>query len=149
MAPWIFFLFVGILDVGFYCYALIAVQNAARVAAIAVSGSQLTAADIAYANTYACAAAVKELEMMPNMVGVTTCSGDGNTLTQALPIAVATRYCPGGVVTPAGATMPACSGTDPYWEADVKYQTVPLIPIPGLLTNQLDIIRNTQVKQGT
>ncbi len=35
MAPWIFFLFVGVFDLGFYSYDAIAVQNAARVAAMA------------------------------------------------------------------------------------------------------------------
>src|SRR5438128_767679 len=33
LAPWIFFLFAGTLDMGFYLSALIATQNAARVAA--------------------------------------------------------------------------------------------------------------------
>jgi Flp pilus assembly protein TadG len=33
MAPWILFLFAGAFDWGFYAYALISVQNAARVAA--------------------------------------------------------------------------------------------------------------------
>lgn len=31
LSPWIFFLFVGTLDMGFYTHALIATQNAARV----------------------------------------------------------------------------------------------------------------------
>ena len=34
MMPWLFFLFVGALDFGFYSYALISVQNSARVAAL-------------------------------------------------------------------------------------------------------------------
>ena len=148
MAPWIFFLFVGVLDVGFYCYALIAVQNAARVAAIQVSGSQTTAVDVAFANTYACAAVLQELVMMPNMGTTPACAIDGNTIDAAHPVAVATQFCPGGLKAPGAAVMPACVGTDPYWEAEVKYQTVPLVPIPGMLTGQLDIFRSTQVKQG-
>ncbi len=31
LAPWIFFLFVGIFDFGFYAYAAICTQNAARI----------------------------------------------------------------------------------------------------------------------
>src|SRR5947207_14797502 len=37
MAPWIFFLFMGTLDFGFYSYAIIATQNAARVAVMQTS----------------------------------------------------------------------------------------------------------------
>jgi hypothetical protein len=32
LLPWFVFLFIGTIDMGFYCYALIAVQGAARVA---------------------------------------------------------------------------------------------------------------------
>ena len=31
MAPWIFFLFVGVFDFGFYAYAGICMENAARI----------------------------------------------------------------------------------------------------------------------
>ncbi len=34
MMPWLLFLFVGVFDFGFYAYALIATQNAARAAAV-------------------------------------------------------------------------------------------------------------------
>jgi Flp pilus assembly protein TadG len=34
MMPWLLFLFVGVFDFGFYAYALIATQNAARAVAI-------------------------------------------------------------------------------------------------------------------
>ena len=32
LAPWIFFLFVGVFDMGFYSYMAICVENAARAA---------------------------------------------------------------------------------------------------------------------
>ncbi|HEY3376701.1 MAG TPA: TadE family protein, partial [Armatimonadota bacterium] len=35
MAPWIVFLFIGIFDFGFYAYAAICTQNAARAVALA------------------------------------------------------------------------------------------------------------------
>ena len=37
MAPWIFFLFVGVFDCGFYAFALIGTQNAARQAALSAA----------------------------------------------------------------------------------------------------------------
>ena len=45
MAPWIFFLFMGTLDFGFYAYAIIATQNAARVAVMQTSLNSTTAAN--------------------------------------------------------------------------------------------------------
>ena len=39
MAPWIFFLFIGIFDLGFYCYSAVCTENAARAVAIAYSSS--------------------------------------------------------------------------------------------------------------
>jgi Flp pilus assembly protein TadG len=128
MAPWIFFLFVGVLDLGFYCYALIAVQNAARVATIAVSGSQGTASDIAYANTFACTAVLQEMQMLPNAQGLTGCA--------AAPLVVTTSR------------QTDASGSF-YWQVTVTYDSVPLIPIPGVLTGQLHMIRSAEVKQGS
>ena len=37
LSPWIFFLFVGIFDFGFYAYAAICTQNAARAVALAAA----------------------------------------------------------------------------------------------------------------
>ncbi len=39
LMPWLVFLFVGILDFGFYTYAAICTQSAARAAAVATSQS--------------------------------------------------------------------------------------------------------------
>ena len=44
MAPWFLFLFVAVVDIGFFCNDVIAVENAARVAAEYTSGSSTTAA---------------------------------------------------------------------------------------------------------
>ncbi len=70
MAPWIFFLFVGVFDMGFYCYAAICTQNAAR--AVALSYAQDGIPSIK------CTVALGELSMLPNVNGG-TCS--------ALPVA--------------------------------------------------------------
>jgi len=120
MAPWIFFLFVGTLDLGFYSYAVIATQNAARVAAAQTSATPTTATD----NTLACNFALTELNVLPNTRSLTTCA--------ALPVIVnATSF-----VDADGATAT---------RVDVTYQTINMIPIPGL-TGQLSITRNAQMR---
>ena len=57
VAPFIFFLFAGALDMGYYMYAAIAVENAARVAVLHVAASADLASDpnaAAFARTYVC-----------------------------------------------------------------------------------------------
>jgi Flp pilus assembly protein TadG len=61
--PWYIFLFAGIFDFGFYAYALIATQSAARVAAVYCSASSSTASDSATA----CGYALDQLSGMPNV----------------------------------------------------------------------------------
>jgi hypothetical protein len=120
MAPWIFFLFVGTLDLGFYSYAVIATQNAARVAAAQTSATPTTATD----NTLACNFALTELNVLPNTRSLATCA--------ALPVIVnATTF-----VDADGATAA---------RVDVTYQTINMIPIPGL-TGRLSITRNAQMR---
>ena len=120
MAPWIFFLFVGTLDFGFYSYAVIATQNAARVAAMQTSTNTNTMAD----STMACNYALTELNVLPNTRSLTTCA--------ALPVIVnATSF-----VDADGAT-----GS----RVDVTYQTINMIPIPGL-SGRLSITRNAQMR---
>jgi len=120
MAPWIFFLFVGTIDFGFYSYAIIATQNAARVAVMQTSTNTNTMAD----STMACNYALTELNVLPNTRSLTTCG--------ALPVIVnATSF-----VDADGAT-----GS----EVSVTYQTINMIPIPGL-TGRLSITRNAQMR---
>ncbi len=120
MAPWIFFLFVGTLDLGFYSYAVIATQNAARVATMQTSANPTSATD----NTLACNFALSELNVLPNTRTLTTCG--------ALPVIVnATTF-----VDADGATAA---------RVDVTYQTINMIPIPGL-TGRLQITRNAQMR---
>ena len=109
-APFIFFLFAGALDVGFYVYAAVAVENAARVAALHVASSSDIASDAnaaTYARTYVC----NELRGLPNVAST----------------------CPTSVVSVSVPAQPF-SGTDgdPATQVAVTYTTVPLIPIPGL-----------------
>ena len=110
LAPFIFFLFAGTLDMGFYLYAGIAVENAARVGALHIAASTDVASDAnatSFARTYVC----NELRMLPNV---------GSS-------------CPTSVVSVTVPSQPF-SGTDgdPATQVSVTYTTVPLIPIPGL-----------------
>jgi Flp pilus assembly protein TadG len=110
LAPWVFFLFAGALDMGFYLYSALAVENAARVAALHISASSDVAADpnvTQFARTYVC----NELRMLPNV---------GST-------------CPNSILSVAVPAQPF-SGTDgdAATQVTVTYTSVPLIPIPGL-----------------
>jgi len=120
ISPWIFFLFVGALDLGFFSYALICTENAARVAAAYTSSSPSYAAD---ANG-ACRAALGELSRLPNARTISTCN--------SLPVIVTATQIPGVDGSPASSVA-------------VTYQTVPLIPIPGL-AKQLTITRTVKMR---
>jgi hypothetical protein len=120
--PWIFFLFVGALDFGFYSYALISVQNAARIAALNAGGSIAAAASL----PDACFHVRRELAMLPN----------------------ASSFSVGCAAAPLVVTV------TPFQDAEnasatrvrVTYQTVQLIPIPGLLTGKPTISRAVETK---
>lgn len=124
MAPWILFLFVGIFDMGFYTYAMISVENAARVAAEYTSGSQTAASD----QSGACTRAKNELSMMLN-------SGSFPSGCGALPLKVT-------------ATYSATGGPDgnPATTVSVAYRSNQMIPIPGLLMGQLNITRTVVMR---
>lgn len=120
ISPWIFVLFAGALNLGFYFYALICTENAARVAAAYTSSNSLYAADA----SGACQAALGELNQLPNAGNVSACA--------TLPVIV---------------TATAVTGADgaPASSVSVTYQTVPLIPIPAL-TSQLTMTRTVQMR---
>jgi Flp pilus assembly protein TadG len=148
LSPWIFFLFVGIFDLGFYAYGVICTENAARAAAIQTAsgvGAQSTAD--------ACAVAWDELKGLPNVAGITTPS------CAALPVVVTqTTLCTQATVKPSTivCTDPGpctdCGGTtDPTGRAassrvTVQYQSIPLVPIPGILTGQTTITRIAEMR---
>ncbi len=122
MMPWIFFLFVGALDFGFYSYALISVQNAARIAALNAGSSAVSAS----AQASACYHARHELAMMPNALSFPVAC-------DAEPLVV--------TVTPfQDAENMAAS------RVRVSYTTTQLIPIPGIVTGKRTIGRTVEVK---
>ena len=126
MMPWIFFLFVGVLDFGFYSYAIICTQNAARAAAVANAFSTGNATD----SVSACALVIQEMNSLPNMRSVSTCSG---TLSQTQPVNVTVPN-----------TVPTRQGL-PAAEVTVTYLSVPMIPIPGVLMGQMTITKTVDV----
>jgi hypothetical protein len=135
MAPWIFFLFIGVLDFGFYSFAAISTANAARVAAQYTSTGSGTAAD---ANC-ACFFVLQELRSMPNVPRTMTGCNSGSTVPSecsALPVVVSVT------------SLNAGADGQPASEVAVTYETVPMMPIPGL-GNKLTITRVAQMRLRT
>jgi Flp pilus assembly protein TadG len=129
MAPWIFFLFVGTLDFGFYAYAAIATENAARTAVQQTSIDVNTAID----TTTACKYALAEMKSLPNMVGVTTCGSGTVSASAPLSVTVANPV----LVGPDGASAA---------QVTVIYQTMNMISIPGLVSNQFTLVRSAEMR---
>ena len=84
MSPWILLLFIGVFDLGFYSYAAIATQNAARSAATFTSESWGKSG----LDSDACEIAVEELRGLPNVSSGTTCVVQIANMTDAQPVAV-------------------------------------------------------------
>jgi hypothetical protein len=121
LAPWMLFLMVGVLDLGFYFFAAITTENAARVAAQYGAAGPSTAGDSAGACPYA----LQESLTLPGLNGSMNC--------QSLPF----------VVTLTPATGPDGTAAS---SASVTYQSIPMIPIPGLLQGRLTFTRTVEMK---
>ena len=131
MLPWLLFLFVGVFDFGFYAYALIATQNAARAAAVHNSISSMAASD---PDGSGCRIVVAELQSTSN--GRNLACPQGSGLLAGPPLWVTSTLA-------TGANSP--DGNDAA-QVVVKYQTDLLIPIPGLLPGQLTITRTAWMR---
>jgi hypothetical protein len=114
MAPWIFLIFLGVFDFGFYAYALVATTNAARVGVL-YSSQDFSTADKA---GIPCAYVLEELRMLPNVGPSITCAGSGGSYTAGPNISVVANR------TGAAGTYRA--------EIAVTYTTPQMFPIPGL-----------------
>src|ERR1700681_444740 len=73
MMPWLVFLFVGVFDFGFYAYALIATQNAARAVAVHNSISKTAASDL---DNSGCKIAIFELNTAAYGRSMNDCAGN-------------------------------------------------------------------------
>lgn len=128
MLPWLVFSFMGTLDLGFSTYALISLQNAARVAAIYASSSYATATDTVAnpASGEACRYALAEMRNAPNVgSSVNTCSSsDPVQLTATL-------------------NMPGSDGTLETATVSVSY-TLKLLAIPAIMPSQITITRKVE-----
>jgi len=125
MMPWYLFFFIGAFDWGYYAHALISVENAARVAVLYTSQSSGKAAD----SDKACKYALAELKVVANLPStVTTCG--------ALPL----------IVTAAKKTGADSADGKDASEVQVTYQSVQLIPIPGLLQGQTTFYHKAQMR---
>jgi Flp pilus assembly protein TadG len=121
IAPWVFFLFIGALDWGFYASALISVEAAARSAALYTSTSESVASD----STNARIIVVKELANVPNVSATN-------------PSVTATLLDGGSSPDGSKATQVA-----------VTYTTISLIPLPGLLKQQFTFTRTVTMRVRT
>ena len=130
LMPWIVFLFVGILDTGFYSYAMIVTENAARVSAMQASISRAASTD----SLSACVVALQEMSSLPNAVGLTTCAS--GSVSASSPVSVVASSVDHG------------SG-DVSSRVTVMYLTLPLIPIPGILPRQMTVTRSAEVRIGS
>ncbi len=130
LVPWFLFLFVGALDFGFYSYALISVQNAARVAALktaAIHNNYVQAlSDPASVRPFACRDVRDELAKMPNFGSMPADCGS----------------------SPLDVNVAAFSDGDglPAMRVSVTYDTITLIPIPALVPKALKITRTSSVR---
>ncbi len=122
MMPWFVFLFVGTLDFGFFSQALIATQNAARIGALYTAQCNGTVADQATA----CRQVRTEMASMPNAGSFS--SG-----------------CTSGPLTVTAQQITDAEGL-PASRVSVTYQTIPLIPIPGLVPGRVTITRTAEVR---
>ena len=139
LMPWLFFLFAGVFDMGFFSYEAICLQNAARAAAMATSKDVFSATP-----TNACKAALPEMVLLINMTQVTC------TTSPTFPpfsIAVTPLNC---TTNPPCADCTAVPCANPNYQpqsvqATVTYQMLAWIPIPGL-NNQLTLSRTTEMR---
>ena len=125
LMPWVILLFVGAFDWGFYAHALISTEDATRSAAIyaanLANGNPVTAT--------ACTLVLNDLSISANVAGLSTCTS--GAVTSAAPVGVSLT----------------CTSLDSVnaVKAQVTYQTLQLIPIPGLLVGQTVLSRTAEM----
>jgi Flp pilus assembly protein TadG len=126
LSPWVIFLFIGVVDWGFYAVSLISLENATRVAAVYASTGNSSDTD------GICTILRNELGSLSNMQGVSTCGGSS-------PVS----FTP---TTLTGASSP--DGNNAI-QMSVTYTTPQMIPIPGLLASKFTITRTVKMRSTT
>src|SRR5690349_22240514 len=117
LLPWLLLLFTGVFDFGFYAYALISVENAARVGALHGAANASTAAD----QMGACTLALEEVRGLPNIgpTFLSGCTGD--------PLTVTSSYCDASTACSTGSNS---ADGGPAAIVTVTYQMPPLFRVP-------------------
>jgi Flp pilus assembly protein TadG len=123
LIPWLVFAFVAAFNFGIFAYALISTQNAARSAALYASQS-LAVAQSGTIVTQICPYVLGELGDAPGMSGVSSCT--------AAPVTVTVT-----AKTPGAGNMNTV-------QVSVTYNTMQLIPLPGLMAGSLSIKRTVE-----
>jgi Flp pilus assembly protein TadG len=141
MMPWIAFLFVGILDFGFYSYGAIATQNAAR--AVALQSASGSAINI-------CQSAKNEMGFLSNVPG-TSCAATQAGVSNTTPIWVCTGTLTNTTAAVCGQPTAICAdcaldNQATSIKAVVTYMSIPLVPIPGILTGKLTLTRIAEAR---
>jgi Flp pilus assembly protein TadG len=124
LVPWFLFLFVGILDMGFYNYALITAQSAARTAALWTSASSSNSTDA----WDACTAVYDQLTSNINLTSATTC-----TSPSLITMTLANTNGPDGNLAST---------------VTIQFNTATFIPIPGILPANIPVVRKAQMLIG-
>ena len=123
VAPWFVFLFAGVTQAGFVIYSLIAVQNAARVAALHLAANTTAAVDQAGA----CTLAIQELKGLPNI------GSNFSSSCNASPLTVTANYCDGSVPC-SGSTMSVDGGPATFVKVTYTLPAMVQFPATGLST---------------
>jgi Flp pilus assembly protein TadG len=132
MTPWLIFMFIAAMDWGFYAYALIATESAARVACLYTASSSTTATD----STTACTYALDQLRRMSNVgTGMNACA-TGSAVSSSSPV---------------GISATSVTGPDGNAAAQVAvtYLTPVYIPMLGQIPKQLTITKTVQMRIGS
>ncbi len=129
VAPLLLLTMLTVFDFGFYIFAFIGVQNAARSAALRNSGGVASAADV----DGACPLVLEELRGLPNTGSVRACTGQPITLASV-------SLCPS---SPCASGLQSPDG-EPAVKISVTYQVPDLLrpPFAGITT----ITRTAQMK---
>jgi hypothetical protein len=125
LIPWMVLAFIAAFNFGIFAYALVSTQNAARSAAMYASQS-LAVAQSGSIVTLVCPYALGELGDAPGVgATVTTCTRTPVTVT-------VTPETPG-------------AGSMNTVRVSVTYQTMQMIPLPGLMAGSLIITRTVEM----
>jgi Flp pilus assembly protein TadG len=161
LAPWLYLLFAGTVDLGFYNYAAICAQNAARAGAVrAATGSSACSSNSVCTST-ACPSVLAELDALPNATGLSptsSCSSvptSSSEITNSMPVALSatlltcntTPKC-ADCISGSGGSFCSATGSNAPQSAQVTvtYQTIPMFPIPGLVMGRLTLTREAQAR---